>query len=118
MTVLVLDDNLLSRTTILNQLRVTGHAPELASNVSEALAVATQHHPDFVLINLAATTFDPLGLIRAFREDPHLRPCRLVGFCGHLEHARQTSAREAGCHYIITNAQALRQLAATLAMLD
>ncbi len=118
MTVLVLDDNLLSRTAILNQLRRSGHAPELASNIPEALAAATQHHPHFVLINLAATTFDPLVLIQAFRKDPHLSPCPLVGFCGHLEHARQTSAREAGCHYIITNAQALRQLAATLAMLD
>ncbi len=117
MVVLVLDDNLLSCTTVLDQLRRSGHTPIVAGTGPEALRAAHQHLPNLVLVNLAAHAFDPLVLIRAVRGDPALSTCRIVGFCGHLDEMRQTSARAAGCHHIITNAQAVHQLAATLANL-
>ncbi len=118
MVVLVLDDNLLSSTTVLNQLRLSGHEPVVAKSLSEALTAAAQRRPQFLLVNLGAATFDPLAFIRAVRADSRLQTCSLVGFCGHLEHARHAQAREAGCHHIITNAQALQHLAATLATLE
>ncbi len=115
MHILVVDDNLLSSTTVLDQLQRAGHSPVVAAQLPEALFAAQQQPPDLILINLAATAFDPPNLIKAIRTDPGLRNCRVVGFCGHLEHARRASALEAGCDQVITNAVALRQLAVVLA---
>lgn len=115
MRVLVVDDNLLSSTAVLDQLRRAGHSSVVADALSKALAVAQEHPLDLLLVNLAAHTFDPSSLIRTIRGEPSIRHCRIVGFCGHLEHARRAAALEAGCDQVITNAVALRQLAAVLA---
>lgn len=114
MQVLVVDDNLLSSTTILSQLHTGGHRPALAGTEADALRTLRDTSFDFVLINLAAHRFDPVSLISTFRKTPELKTCRIVGFCGHLEHARRKAAQEAGCDHVMTNAVALRQLTTAL----
>jgi len=118
MRVLVADDNLLSSTAVLDQLRRSGHSLAVVGTLREALGVAKREPPDLLLINLSVTAFDPPTLIKTFRSDPSIRNCRIVGFCGHLDHGRRTSALEAGCDQVITNAVALRQLATVLAGLQ
>jgi PleD family two-component response regulator len=114
MQVLVGDDNLQSSTAILSQLSIAGHRPTRARTEADALRIVQRLLPDLVLLNLAARSFDPFDLIKTFRGAPTLKEKRIVGFCGHLEHARRAKAQEAGCDHIITNAAAMGQLAAVL----
>ncbi|HET6781646.1 MAG TPA: hypothetical protein VFH67_06095 [bacterium] len=116
MFVLVFDDNLLSSASLLSQLQSTGH-DAIAVNTAVEARRAVPRRPDALLINLMARAFDPYSLIHELREDPAMQDTPIVGFCGHLDELRKKSALEAGCHHIISNAQAHKQLVATLQQL-
>lgn len=116
MLVLIFDDNLLTSASVLDQLRRSGHEAVIVGTIQEARQ-AVPRRPDVVLINLMARAFDPPALIRQLRAEPAFTSGRVVGYCGHLEHTRRARALDAGCHHVISNAQALRQLNETLAKL-
>lgn len=116
MLVLIFDDNLLTSASLLTQLQSAGHEAIFASTVAEARS-AVPRRPDALLINLMARAFDPPALIRQLLKDPPMHGAQIVGFCGHLDELRKAGAREAGCHHIISNAQAQKQLVATLEQL-
>ncbi len=118
MRILVVDDNLLSSTAVLEQLRRAGHTPVVSPTLSETLRIAHDPAPDLILVNLAARAVDPPILIRTLRDMPGLRTTRIVGFCGHLEHNLRTSALTAGCDHVITNAVAFGQLGTFLGTLS
>lgn len=116
MLVLIFDDNLLSSASLVTQLRSGGHEVITAGTVQEARRVVPRR-PDAIVVNLVARAFDPPALIQQLRNDPAMHGARIIGFCGHLEHLRRAKALEAGCHHIISNAQAYKQLSATLEQL-
>lgn len=113
---LIVDDNLLTSSALVEQLRRAGHETIVAGTASQALQ-PTRRPPDVVLVNLTARAFHPPALVQEFRARSALRDSQIIGFCGHLETALRAAALEAGCDQVITNAQALRQLNHTLAQL-
>lgn len=113
MLVVVFDDNLLSSASILNQLQSSGHEVVSASTALEARR-AVPRRPDVLLVNLTARSFDPPALISQLLREPAMQGTQVVGFCGHLDELRKKQALEAGCHHVISNAQAYKQLVATL----
>lgn len=116
MLVLIFDDNLLSSASLLNQLQSAGHDGIVAGTTQEARR-SVPRRPDVTLVNLMARSFEPPALIRQLRTEPVVRGITVVGFCGHLDQARRTKALEAGCHHVISNAQAHKQLVPTLEQL-
>jgi CheY-like chemotaxis protein len=114
--VVVFDDNLLSSASILNQLQSAGHEAIPAGTILEARQ-GVPRRPDAILINLAARSFEPPALIRQLLNEPAMHGAQVIGFCGHLDEPRKTKAREAGCHHVISNAQAHKQLVVTLKQL-
>lgn len=116
MLVLIFDDNLLSSASLLNQLQFAGHEGIIAGTVQEARR-AVPRRPDVILMNLVARSFDPPVLIRQLRSEAAMHGAPIVGFCGHQDALRKKNAVEAGCHRVISNAQAHKQLAATLEQL-
>lgn len=113
---MIFNDNLLSSASILNQLQSAGHEALSASTVAEARH-AVPRRPDAILINLMARSFEPPALIRQLLKEPAMHGAQVIGFCGHLDELRKTSALKAGCHHIISNAQAHKQLITTLEQL-
>lgn len=113
MLVLLFDDNLLSSASILNQLESAGHEAMSAGTILEARQ-AVPRRPDAILINLTARSFEPPALIAQLLNEPAMQGSPLFGFCGHLDELRKSKALEAGCHHIISNAQAHKQLVTTL----
>lgn len=114
MHVLIVDDNLLSCTRLLHQVRQAGWSAS-GCGAGQALEGARRRRPDVIVVNLAARSPDPLALIRSVRAEPDLAAIRLLGFCSHTDTARRRAAAEAGCDRVATNASVARDLPALLA---
>jgi CheY-like chemotaxis protein len=114
MHVLVVDDNLLSRTRIVSQVRRAGWEVTAVAADPEVLARFRHHHPDTVIVNLAADRpAPPLGpsggsraaaFVRALRNAPSWTGVPVLGFCGHADQVRRQEGLTAGCTKVATNA--------------
>jgi len=70
--VLVVDPDLTARDAIGGSLEQAGHRPRFAESGEEALKLARDEAPEFVITELALPDLSGLGLCRALREDPAL----------------------------------------------
>jgi CheY-like chemotaxis protein len=114
MHVLVVDDNLLSCTRLLHQVRHAGWSSS-GCGAGQALAGARRHRPDVIVVNLAARSHDPIELVRALKTEPDLAGIPVLGFCGHTDTSRRRAATDAGCDRVATNASVAQHLPALLA---
>ncbi|MDQ7858622.1 MAG: response regulator [Armatimonadota bacterium] len=110
--VLIVDDNLLSCTRLLNQAQAAGWQARAVGPGAEALAHARQHRPDAIVVNLAAASTDPVLFLRALRAEPDLAPVPVLGFCGHRETRRREGAVAAGCNRVVANSAVASDLRA------
>lgn len=114
MHVLVVDDNLLSRTQIIGQVRRAGWEVTWVAADPEVLAGLGHPHPDTVIVNLAADRAAPpfeakgasraAAFVRALRGVPSWSDVPVLGFCGHNDRARRQEGLAAGCTRVATNA--------------
>jgi CheY-like chemotaxis protein len=118
MFVLVVDDNLLSCTRLLGQVRAAGWDARAAGPGPEGMTLARQKRPDVIVVNLAATSHDAALFIGAVKAEPDLAPIPVLGFCGHRDVTRREAAAAAGCDRVVANsavAAGLPALVRTLA---
>jgi len=98
MTILLLDDNLMSSTRLQRALETQGHA------VTVAARPAPLPGCEVVLINLGSRSLPGIDFIAECRG---LFPAAAVkGFCGHLEVEIRRAAKAAGIDQLLTNDQA------------
>lgn len=110
MFILVVDDNLLSCTRLLSQLRGAGWKATAVGLGPEALTRARQHRPDMIVVNLAAVSADATLFVRALKGAPDLAPIPVLGFCGHRETGRREAAVAAGCDRVVSNSSVSAEL--------
>lgn len=113
MRVLLVDDNLLSRTRLTSALGGSGHEVEAATTAEEATAAA-RLPLDILIVNLTSAAYDASALIHTLRQDPTLRALPIWGFCGHRDVARRRAAIAAGCDRVVPNSRAMTDLPALL----
>jgi CheY-like chemotaxis protein len=116
--VLIVDDNLLSATRLLNQARAAGLTARAVGLGPEALSLARQRRPDVIVVNLMASRYDPALFVRALKAEPDLDPIPVLGFCGHREKVRREAAIAAGCDRVVATSSVtgdLRTLVQALA---
>ncbi|MGW8531746.1 MULTISPECIES: response regulator [Nocardiopsidaceae] len=65
--VLVVDDDLTVRRTLGMNLRARGYTPLYAATGEQALALAAEHRPDAVLLDLCLPSLGGLGVLRSLR---------------------------------------------------
>lgn len=119
MLVLVVDDNLLSYTRLINQAQAAGWQARAVGPGPEGLTMARQHRPGAIVINLAAASHDAVLFIRALKAEPDLAPIPVLGFCGHREVRRREAAVAAGCDRVVTNSAVSADLPALVnALID
>ncbi len=109
MHVLIVDDNLLSCTRLLQQAQVAGWTAS-GCGPSQALVAARRRRPDVIVVNLAATSYDAPHLIQEFKAEPDLAPIPLLAFCGHRDAARRQAAMDAGCDRLVSNSSVAQHL--------
>ncbi len=110
MHVLIVDDNLLSCTRLIEQAQVAGWT---ASNCgpNAALAAARRRRPDVVVVNLVTASCDASKVVQVFKTAPDLAPIPVLAFCGHREAARRKAAADAGCDRVVSNSSVAQHLA-------
>jgi CheY-like chemotaxis protein len=121
MHVLVVDDNLLSRTQITSQVRRAGWDVTAVAADPPVLARLRHARPDVVVVNLAAdlpasaASSRPAGravaFVRALRSTAALAAVPVLGFCGHTDRRRREEGLASGCTKVATNASVASSVA-------
>src|SRR5690349_17598862 len=102
-TAVLIDDNLLTSSTISAKLTALGLTPVVIGSPGEAVTRLAEAPPSLVLVNLSADRLQPLDLVRAIKAEPRLAGVPVIGFTGHTEQARIQAGREAGCDRVVAN---------------
>jgi CheY-like chemotaxis protein len=108
MLALLVDDNLMSRVRIEAQLRKLGYAVDVIGT-SAALTSLGEVSPQLIVVNLGSRPLNGVSHLESLRTK--YPEARLVGFCGHLEVDIRRAAKAAGIDKLLTNEQALSNLA-------
>lgn len=106
MKALLLDDNLMSATRVEAQLKAAGYAPTTRARLPQ------EGEFDLVLINLGSRRLGGVELIAPAKAQ--FPEAKVWGFCGHLETEIRQAAREAGIDRLLTNDNAMSDLAEKL----
>ena len=104
---LLLDDNLMSLSRIAAALQQMNYRVLVASKPPE-----TADAPQLILLQLGSRRLDGIALIAPLKAK--FPDARLVGFCGHREIEIRRAAKAAGLGRILTNDEALLDLANAL----
>ena len=95
--VLVVEDNLDSVHSLAYLLKDMGHRVEYSINGYDALDVARQFRPDFILLDLGLTGIDGFEVCRQIKRDAHLHSCRVVALTAFSGDEFRARAKEVGC---------------------
>jgi CheY-like chemotaxis protein len=96
-TVLIVDDFDDNRQMYAEFLTYSGYRVLEASNGAEALAQATEHVPDLVVMDLSLPVLDGWEATRRLKRDARTRHIPVVALTGHALEGHSQGAREAGC---------------------
>lgn len=114
--VLLLDDNLMTTARVRSQLARIGYEVQTARRLPEAdkenPVPDVSDAPNLVIINLGSRALGGIELITLCLQ--RFPTARVVGFCGHAEVEIRREAKQAGLRRILTNDEALQDLAGSL----
>ncbi len=114
--VVVAGDDLLFSSRIAPRLHALGFRP-LTVQTDEAFRDALRERPAAAILNLASRRFDSIAAIGRAKAEAATCGIPLLGFCGHMDTARQEAARAAGCDLVASNGEVTGNLARLLATL-
>lgn len=110
----LIDDNLMTSSTISAKLSQLGLTPVVIGSADGAVERLAAEPPVVVLVNLTADRLRPLDLVRALKAEPHLAEVPVIGFTGHTETTRIEAGRAAGCDRVVANSAVTGDLRAVL----
>ncbi len=96
-TVLVIDDNRINQQVLYMMLERAGFSVVTASSGAEGVALARQHQPDVILIDLVMPDMDGFETAVALRQLPELQQCILVAVSASAFHQDAQKSKAAGC---------------------
>lgn len=80
--VLIVDDNVASAQTIGWMLELSGYAPMLAHDGPQTLALARQHRPDTILLDIGLPGMNGYDVCRELRKDPAFKDTVIIAQTG------------------------------------
>jgi CheY-like chemotaxis protein len=81
--ILIVDDNSDAAESLAALLEILGHEATIVHDGPAAIAAATDHPPDLVLLDLGLPGMDGVEVARRMRQMPELRSTRLVACTGY-----------------------------------
>ena len=112
MTVLAIIPDLIFSTKVFSTAKDLGVSIQGARTLEVVAQRLTDPELRLVLIDLGASTLDPLAAIRLIRETP--KPPRIICFVSHVETELAAAARAAGADLVLARSQFSSQLPSLL----
>jgi PAS domain S-box-containing protein len=113
--VLIVDDEVESRTRLRALLQAHGHAVSEAANGLDALELARQQRPDLVISDILMPQMDGFALCRASRTDPALARTPFVFYTGTYASAKDVAhARRLGATRFLVKSMAAEEVIRTI----
>jgi hypothetical protein len=97
-------DDLLLGSNILGMLRAAGHEATLTAGADVQLDGA-----DVLIVDLAAGTFDGVGIVTALRTAGQLAGTRTLGVYSHVDADTRNKAQEAGFDLVVPRSRMARE---------
>ncbi|WP_175914016.1 PAS domain-containing hybrid sensor histidine kinase/response regulator [Burkholderia metallica] len=94
--IVIVDDNRDSADTLAVLLQVKGHAPRVAYNANDALALARDYAPQLMILDLTMPDIDGFTLLHELRKLDALRDATCVALSGHASAADRARTEHAG----------------------
>jgi CheY-like chemotaxis protein len=113
-TILVVDDFPDGREMVSEYLAFRGYTVIEAATGAEALALAREHQPRVILMDLGMPGMDGWQATRALKADPRTKSCIVIALTAHALQSQQLEARNAGCDDVIAKPFDLAALVETL----
>ncbi len=109
-TILLCEDNDLSRDMLMRRLRRKGYGVILATDGSEGLNMAQEHKPDIILMDLSLPDMDGWEATRRLKAIDDTRNIPVIALTAHAMSGDREKALEAGCDDYDTKPVDLRRL--------
>ncbi len=100
--ILIVDDNRDAADALAELMRDFGHDVSTAHDGRSALASATTHRPELVLLDISMPEMDGFEVARRLREEVGLRDAILVALSGYGGDRHRRRSREAGFDHHVT----------------
>ena len=100
-TVLIVEDNELNMKLFHDLLDAHGYATLQTRDGMEALALARQHHPDLILMDIQLPEVSGLEVTKWIKEDDRLRRIPVVAVTAFAMKGDEEKIREGGCEAYI-----------------
>ena len=114
----MVDDNVDAADSLAMLFQADGHDAKVAYSSEEALALARDYRPDFVLLDIGLPGMDGYEVAQRLRAQPELQNLRLIALTGYGQDSDVARSREAGFdHHVVKPVQfdSLNSLLASLA---
>ncbi|MBA2441953.1 MAG: response regulator [Rubrobacter sp.] len=108
--VLAAVEDLLFRSKISETADTLGIDARFPRSKEKLLAAARESPPDLIVLDLAASRFEPMALIQTLKSDAALEGVETVGFLPHVEKDLALAARESGCDRIMARSAFTKDL--------
>jgi len=109
-TILLCEDNDLSRDMLSRRLRRKGYTVILATDGSEGLNSAQEHKPDIILMDLSLPDMDGWEATRRLKSKDDTKDIPVIALTAHAMSGDREKALEAGCDDYDTKPVDLRRL--------
>lgn len=113
-TILLVEDNEISRDILRRRLRKNGYEIVLAADGAEALAVAQREHPDLILMDMTLPGIDGWETTIELRGHPGTADIPVIALTAHTLPGDRERALAAGCDEYETKPVEMPQLIAKI----
>lgn len=96
-TVLVIEDNVANMKLVSLLLNKAGYLVLQADNATDGIALARQHHPNLILMDIQLPGIDGLAATRILKADPATCDIRIVALTAFAMRGDEETIRAAGC---------------------
>ncbi len=97
-TILLVEDNEMSRDVLTRLLQKRGYTMLFAEDGEQAFTLAKVHRPDLILMDISIPIMDGYEVTRRLRQDPAFQSSIIIALTAHAMVSDRDKALAAGCN--------------------